>query len=62
MSHFGGDDELARDFVRVVNGQGRTRTPVQAGIQSVYACLAARESAETGQFVEVRQVGASAAV
>jgi hypothetical protein len=27
------------------------------GIQSAYTCLAAKESAETGQFVTVRQVG-----
>jgi predicted dehydrogenase len=62
MSHFGGDDELARDFIRLVQGKGRSRTPIEAGIRSVYACLAARQSAETGQFVEVRQVGASACV
>ena len=28
-----------------------------AGIQSVYACLAAKRSAETGELVKVRQVG-----
>ena len=36
---------------------GPARTPIHLGIQSVYACLAAKHSAETGQFVEVRQVG-----
>ena len=35
---------------------GRHRT-IWEGIQSVYACLAAKESAQTQQFVEVRQVG-----
>ena len=58
MSHFGGDLELAHDFIDVVKGKGKTRTPIQAGIQSVYACLAAKQSAQTGQFVNVRQVGA----
>jgi predicted dehydrogenase len=57
LSHFGGDDELARDFIDVVCGRGRSRTPITVGIQSVYACLAAKESAATGQFVSVRQVG-----
>ena len=56
-SHFGGDTELAEDFFGVVRGTGSSRTPIETGIQSVYACLAARESATSGQFVEVRQVG-----
>jgi len=56
-SHFGGDDELARDFISIIQGKGKSRTPIWAGIQSAYACLAAKESAETGRFVRVRQVG-----
>ena len=57
MSHFGGDLELAYDFVAVVKGKAKSKTPIWAGIQSIYSCLAAKESAETGRFVEVRQVG-----
>lgn len=57
MSHFGGDLELAHDFIDIVRGRGTSRTPIWAGIQSVYACLAAKESAEKGRFVNVRQVG-----
>lgn len=56
-SHSGGDNELALDFVGVIRGERKSRTPITAGIQSVYACLAAKESAEHGQFVKVRQVG-----
>jgi len=56
LSHFGGDMELAYDFIDVVRGKGQSRSTVRDGIQSVYACLAAKESAETGRFVEVRQV------
>jgi predicted dehydrogenase len=56
-SHFGGDIELAYDFVGVVRGTAKSRTPIETGIQSIYACLAAKRSAEIGQFVEVRQVG-----
>ena len=33
------------------------RTPIETGIQSVYACLAAKQSAEKGRFVDVRLVG-----
>ncbi len=59
LSHFGGDDELAQDFIGILQGKAKSRTPIEVGIQSVYACLAAKESAETGRFVEVRQVGAA---
>jgi predicted dehydrogenase len=57
MSHFGGDLELAQDFIGIVRGKAKSRTPIEVGIQSVYACLAAKESAEKGKFVKVRQVG-----
>lgn len=56
-SHFGGDLELARDFIGMIRGTRLSRTTIWMGIQSIYACLAAKESAETGQFVTVRQVG-----
>lgn len=58
LSHFGGDTELAHDFVGLMRGKGGSRSPIRAGIQSVYACLAAKQSSETGTFVDVRQVGA----
>ena len=35
----------------------RRAITIETGIQSAYACLAARESALTGRFVKVRQVG-----
>ncbi|MEE2658253.1 MAG: Gfo/Idh/MocA family oxidoreductase [Candidatus Latescibacterota bacterium] len=56
-SHFGGDLELARDFIGVIRGTTVSRVPVQFGIQSIYACLAAKTSAEQERFVAVRQVG-----
>ena len=56
-SHFGGDDQLAHNFLDVIAGKAPSRTPIASGIQSVYACLAAKESAEKGRFVKVRQVG-----
>lgn len=56
-SHFGGDIELADDFINIIRGKGKSRTTIWAGIQSVYACLAAKKSAELGRFIKVRQVG-----
>ena len=58
-AHFGGDLELARNFFAVVRSGAASRTPIEAGIQSAYACLAARASAASGSFVPVRQVGRS---
>jgi predicted dehydrogenase len=60
--HFGGDHELARDFLNLIHGRGESRTTVWMGIQSVYSCLAAKESAETERYVAVRQVGQVAGV
>ncbi len=57
LSHSGGDKELAYDFLNIIRGKGKPRSTIWEGIQSVYACLAAKESAQTHQFVEVRQVG-----
>ena len=59
MGHFGGDDALAYNFLDVINGRDDSQTPITTGIQSAYACLASKESAETGRFVDVRQVGAA---
>ena len=57
LSHFGGDLELARDYIGLIKGKARSRTPIWTGIQSAYICLAAKESAKTGRFVKVRQAG-----
>lgn len=56
-SHFGGDTELARDFVGLVQKRTPPRCTIWMGLKSVYTCLAAQESAEQGRFVDVRQVG-----
>jgi len=55
-SHFGGDTQLAYNFIDLIAGKTKSQTPIETGIQSAYACLAARESALKGRFVEVRQV------
>jgi len=59
LSHFGGDDELAEDFISVIKGKKASRTPIWTGIQSAYICLAAKQSAEKGRFMKVRQVGST---
>ena len=52
-SHFGGDTELCHDFLRIVQGTGHSRSPIEAGIISAATCLRARESAATRTFQEV---------
>lgn len=56
MNHFGGDDILVKNFLDIINNNALSNTPIQIGIQSVYACLAARESVKNGKFIKVRQV------
>ncbi|HEX2948785.1 MAG TPA: Gfo/Idh/MocA family oxidoreductase [Armatimonadota bacterium] len=57
QAHFGGDQMLAANFLDVVNGLDKSKTPIETGLQSVYTCLAAKESVASGSFVDVRQVG-----
>ena len=56
LNHFGGDSVLADNFIAVIKGQARSASPIAAGLRSVYACLAAKESAATGRFVQVQQL------
>lgn len=62
LNHFGGDGVLADNFIEVIHGRAPSASPLTAGLQSVYACLAARESAATGRFVAVQQLSAAAPV
>ena len=50
LGHFGGDDELAANFVDLIQGKAASKTPIQTGVQSAYTCLAAKQSAETGEL------------
>ena len=56
-AHFGGDISLARNFIDVIEGRKESLSPITAGIQSVYTCLAAKESVISNKFVKVRQIG-----
>jgi predicted dehydrogenase len=55
-AHFGGDALLAANFLAMVRDGAAPIAPISVALQSVYACLAAKESAERGQFVDVRQL------
>ena len=55
--HFGGDQRLVNSFIAMVRNGAESPAPIAAGLESVYACLAAKESSETGRFVQVRQLG-----
>jgi predicted dehydrogenase len=57
-SHFGGDRVLSENFIEMIRSGAAPLAPIEAGLESVYACLAAKESADTGRFVNVRQLGA----
>jgi len=56
LHHHGGDGVIADNFVKVVKGEAKSISTIWNGLQSVYACLAANESAETGRFCDVRQI------
>lgn len=56
LSHAGGDDILVWNFLKMAKGEAESLAPLEAGLASVNLCLAARESAETGRFVDVKPV------
>lgn len=49
--HFGGDKELAHDFVQIVLGKGESRATLVDGIRSARLCLMAKRSCQTGASV-----------
>jgi len=51
--HFGGDAELVRNFIAVIQGKAQSVATLDEGMQSALLCLAARTSAQTGQFQSV---------
>lgn len=54
LPHFGGDRELAYDFLMAMKERKSSRSPIEAGITSALTCLWARESAEKRQFFEIK--------
>ena len=51
-NHFGGDEALALEFLRVMDGQP-SRSDLTDGLRSAAVCLAAREAAQSGRFVTI---------
>lgn len=51
--HFGGDTELARNFVDVMRGTADSISPLEDGLSSALLCLKAKESADTGSFQSI---------
>ncbi len=52
-AHFGGDEELALDFMNVMNGK-KAKANLKDGLISAACCLAARQSSEDKQFVKIK--------
>ncbi len=50
--HFGGDEQLALDFLRVLDG-GEAQSDLSAGLVSAASCLAAKQADAEGHFVPV---------
>lgn len=51
-AHFGGDEMLALDFMRLMNGQ-KSQSDLSSGLSSAACCLAARLSAEQNRSVSI---------
>lgn len=51
--HFGGDDALARTYQALLAREQPSMAGLRTGLVSARACLAARESAERGCFVDI---------
>ncbi|HEV2129224.1 MAG TPA: Gfo/Idh/MocA family oxidoreductase [Thermomicrobiales bacterium] len=49
-AHFGGDMELARDFLNLLFGEGESRATLEDGLISAQLCLMAKRSCETNAF------------
>ncbi len=56
LSHAGGDVVLLKSFLDVTKGEGKSVSPLDAGLASVNLCLAARESSVSRRFVDIKPV------
>ena len=52
-SHFGGDDELADNFINVMLGKDISHSPLSEGIESANLCLKAKKSSEEHIFCDI---------
>ncbi len=51
--HFGGDEELARNFIDMMQNKATSKASLKEGIFSALMCLKAKESAETKKFCDI---------
>ena len=51
--HGGGDLKLIENFIGVMQGTEKSKTPLEQGLLSAYMCLKAKESAENHTFVKL---------
>jgi len=49
-NHFGGDEQLARNFIDVIENGAPSRSTLEEGLTSALMCLCARLSAETNTY------------
>ncbi|HOJ09595.1 MAG TPA: Gfo/Idh/MocA family oxidoreductase [Clostridiales bacterium] len=55
-SHFGGDDVLAENFIKVMQGIENSIAPLEAGLLSALMCIKGRQSAITGEFKKIDEM------
>ena len=55
-NHSGGDTKLVENFIGVMLGAEKSRTPLEQGLLSAYMCLKARQSSQTRQFVSLDHI------
>jgi predicted dehydrogenase len=60
-AHFGGDVELAKDFIALIYGEGASRATLHDGLLSAQLCLMAKRSCQTGQFQPYVPLGSTPA-
>ena len=53
FEHGGGDEVLALNFLKVIEGKEKSVAPLSDGILSALICLKAKESALKNRFVEI---------
>lgn len=53
MAHGGGDEVLAFNFIKIMQGREKSVAPLDAGLLSVLICLKAKKSAETNTFQDI---------
>ena len=56
-NHGGGDGKLVENFIGIMTGTEKSKTPLTQGLLSAHMCLKAKESAETHKFVNIDYFG-----